>query len=328
MSFGVSWHTLLDHLEELPDDATLLTPLSNDRVQIQDVQEQRVIVEFLDRDVDPVRPLQREQFETLHRRITDSAGAFDLDRIPPDADPYPAVLSLHPRFEIDEDAGVIREHDGPTTSQLLDIEQTGDQRDGKIDRSEPDLDVYADALLLTDALERHELDSLTTLETEVLVNLYTLCSDVQRNADSLRKEIADVLLGRLHHDQPVSGPFGSVQRTSRRNKSLKDEQTVIERLEQAGVDREQVTSLDRSKVDDALDVTELSESDVYEIEESEYVRKADVDEQQKETRLQGLKDQLAASDHEDAAELRDEIEQLELRIDELTSFQRGSEIEG
>lgn len=73
-------------------------------------------------------------------------------------------------------------------------------------------------------------------------------------------------------------------------------------------------------------MTELSESDVYDIEKSEYVRKSDVDEQQKETRLQGLKDQLAASDHEDAAELRDEIEQLESRIDELTSFQRGSEI--
>lgn len=327
MSFGVSWHTLLDHLEELPDDATLLTPLSNDPIQIDDIQEQRVIVEFRDRDVDPVRPLQREQFETLHRRITDSDGAFDLDRLPPDADPYPAVLSLHPRFEIDEDAGVIREHDGPTTSQLLDIEATDEDHQTEIDRSEPDLDVYADALLLVDALERHELDAIDQLETEALVNLYTLCSDVQRNADSLRKDIADVLLSRLHHDQPVSGPFGSVQRTSRRNKSLKDEQTVIERLEQAGVEREQVTSLDRSKVDDALDVTELGESDVYDIAESEYVRKADVDDQQKETRLQGLKDQLAASDHEDASDLRDEVEQLESRIDELTSFRRGSEIE-
>jgi len=34
----------------------------------------------------------------------------------------------------------------------------------------------------------------------------------------------------------------------------------------------------RDKVDDALEVTELSESDVYEIEKSEYVRKAEVDE--------------------------------------------------
>jgi polyhydroxyalkanoate synthesis regulator phasin len=74
-------------------------------------------------------------------------------------------------------------------------------------------------------------------------------------------------------------------------------------------------------------VTELSESEIYEIGASEYVRKADVDEQQKETRLQGLKDQLAASDHEDATELREEVEELESRIEELTSFHRGSEFE-
>ena len=219
---------------------------------------------------------------------------------------------------IDEDDGVIREYDGPTTTQLLETEsQPGDAvEDGE--RTEPDLDVYADALLLIDALERYDLASLEDLETEPLVNLYTLCSDVQRNADSLRKEIADVLLNRLHHDQPVSGPFGSVQRTSRRNKSLKDEETVIERLEAAGVDREQITSVDRSKVDDALEVSELSETDVYEIEDSEYVRKADVDEQQKESRLQRLKDQLPASDHEDATELREEVDELEPRIEELT----------
>jgi hypothetical protein len=177
MAFGVPWHTLLDHLDELPDDGTLLTPLSNDRIQIEDTQEQRVIVEFLDRDVDPVRPLQREQFETLHRRITDSAGAFNLSRLPPDADPYPPVLSIYPRFEIDEDAGVIREHDGPTTSQLLDVEDDPDS-DAETDRTEPDLDVYADALLLIDALERHDVERIEELETEALVNLYTLCSDV------------------------------------------------------------------------------------------------------------------------------------------------------
>ena len=82
--------------------------------------------------------------------------------------------------------------------------------------------------------------------------------------------------------------------------------------------------VDRDRVDDALDVTELSESDVYEIKESEYVRKAEVDEQHKETRLQGLKDQLAAADGEEAEELRDEIEELESRIEELTEFKSGA----
>ena len=88
--------------------------------------------------------------------------------------------------------------------------------------------------------------------------------------------------------------------------------------------REQV--VDRDKVDDALDVTELSESDVYDIEEREYVRKAEVDEDVKESRLQGLKDRLAASEDEDADELRREIEKLEARIEELTSFRTGAEV--
>lgn len=71
-------------------------------------------------------------------------------------------------------------------------------------------------------------------------------------------------------------------------------------------------------------MTELSESDVYEIDESEYVRKADVDEYRKESRLQGLKEQLASSDTGETAQLCDEIENIEARIDELTEFKPGS----
>ena len=317
MAFSVSWNTLLEELDELPESATLITPLSHKRFSITDVQQQRVIIEF--DETDEQRPLQRDQFETLYRRISDESDGFEIDRLPPDADPYPAVLSLHPRFEIDEDRGVIIKTEEPTTSQLLEEEATGES----VDRTEPDLDVYADALLLVDALERHDVDVLEELETDTLVNLYTLLSDVQRNADGLRKDVADVLLTRLHHDRPVAGPFGAVQRTTRRNRSLKDDEEVLETLEAAGIERERVLGVDRSKVDDALDVTELSESDVYEIEEREYVRKADVDEQEKETRLQGLKDKLAATEGEEADQLRDEIDELEDRIAELTEFRSG-----
>ena len=65
---------------------------------------------------------------------------------------------------------------------------------------------------------------------------------------------------------------------------------------------------------------EVSESEVYDIDESEYVRKADVNDEQKETRLQGLKDQLAAAEGKEAEELQEEIEELESRIEELTEF--------
>jgi len=321
MAFTASWDTLLRKLEELPDEATLITPLSHNRFTIRDVQNQRVIVEFLDRDIDPNQPLQRDQFETLYRRITDAHGGFELDRLPPDADAYPAVWSVHPRFEIDEEQGVIIEREGPTSSQLLDTQSEEDIVDA--DRTEPDLAVYADALLLVDALERHDVEYLEGMETDALVNIYTLLSDVQRNANELRKDVRSVLLNRLHHDQPVAGQYGSVQRTSRRNRTLKDEDEVLSILEDAGIDRERVTTVDSSKVDEALEVVEVAESDVYEIEESEYVRKAEVHEEQKETRLQGLKDQLAAAEGEEAEELRAEIDNLESRIEELTEFESG-----
>jgi hypothetical protein len=122
----------------------------------------------------------------------------------------------------------------------------------------------------------------------------------------------------------VAGQYGSVQRTARRNRSLKGEDEVLAVLEEAGIDRERVTSVDSSKVDEALDVVEVAESEVYEIEQSEYVRKAEVHEEQKETRLQGLKDQLAAAEGEEAEELRQEVTELEERIEELTEFKSGS----
>ena len=312
MPFDGSWHALL---EELPDGATLITPLSHRRFRITDVQEHRVIVAF--EDGEERRPLQRDQFETLYRRITAEEGGFELDRLPPDAEPYPAVLGLHPRFEIDEERGLILESDAPTTSHLLDAGAEPE------DRTEPDLDVYADALLLVDALERHDVGALEDVETNGLVNLYTLLSDVQRNADDLRQDVADVLLNRLHHDRPVTGTFGSVRRTTRRTRSLKDEEEVLAALEDAGIDRERVMGVDRDRVDDALEVTELSTRDVYDVEERAYVRKAAVDEERKETRLQGLKDQLVATDGEESDVLRAEIANLEARIEELTEFKSG-----
>ena len=323
MSFTASWHTLLEELDDLPESATLITSLSHQRFRITDVQDARVIIQF--EDSNETRPLQRDQFETLYRRIEDAPDGFDLDRLPPDADPYPAVWSVHPRFEVDEDAGIITQSEVSTATQVVGAEQEPTDEE----RTEPDgLDVYSDSLLLIDALERHDVTTLSELETDALVNLYTLLSDVQRDANEFRKEIADVLLARLHHDRPVSGQYGSVQRTSRRNRSLKDDEEVLERLENAGIDRERVLSVDRSKVDEALEVTTLSESDVYEVEESEYVRKAEVDEDVKESRLQGLKDRLAASEDDEANQLREEIEDLEQRIDDLTSFRTGTEMQG
>jgi hypothetical protein len=323
MTFGASWHTLLDHLEDLPLDATLVTPLSRKLFQITEVQEHRVLIEY--HEETETRPLQREQFETLYDRVHDAPDGFDLDRLPSDAEPYATVLSVHPRFEVDDREGTISELASPTSTapSLIDAEVDVDTDDENASREEPDLPVYADALLLIDALERNDPTDLAGMETPALVNLYTLLSDVQRNANDLRQAVSEVLLDRLHHDRPVYGQYGSVQRTARRNRSLKADNEVLAILEDAGIDPKQIMGVDQEKVDDALDVTELAESDVYDVEEREYVRKAEVDEEVKASRLQGLKDRLATADSEDTEALQQEIEELEARIEELTSFSSG-----
>ncbi len=319
MPFSVTWHNLLDELDDLPAHATFVTPLSRKPFRVTDVQEHRVLIEY--HDEDGTVPLQREQFEALYERVQEAFNGFDLDRLPPDAEPYATVLSVHPRFEVDDREGTLTETEDVTVTPLVDTEPDPDS--DEVAREEPEVPVYADALLLIDALERNDPTALEDIETPQLVNLYTLLSDVQRNANDLRKDVRSVLLGRLHHDQPVHGQYGSVQRTTRRNRSLKDDEEVLELFETEGIDRERLMTVDSSKVDDALDVTELGEDDVYDITDSEYVRKAEVDEEVKESRLQGLKDRLAAAEGEETDELQREIEELEARIEELTSFKTG-----
>jgi hypothetical protein len=325
--FGATWGTLIERCEDLPEDATLITPLSTKRFRVTEVQQQRVIIE--DTDTDDAQPLQRAQFEALVEHTRESAGkGYDLERLPRKAEPYAAVLALHPRYVLDQQKGRIIELEEADESAVLDetphLSTTTDNDEQADERAEPDVSVYADALLLIDALEREDPTNLDAIETPELVNLYTLLSDVQRNANDLRKDVTDVLLDRVQHDRPAHGQYGSVQRTTRRQRSLKDDETVLEAFAETGIDREQVMGIDREKLDEALKVVPLSESAVYDITESEYVRKTDVDTERKETRLQGLKDRLAVSDDPEAEVLRQEVDRLEQRIEDLTEFSPGT----
>ena len=323
--FGATWGTLIERCERLPDDATLITPVANTRFCITDVQQPRIIIE--DTDSGESQPLKREQFETLAESTGNAAEGFELERLPPKAEPYAAVLALHPRYVLDEREGTLTELDEADESAVLNETPhltTTTANEGSDDREEPDVPLYADMLLLFDALEREDPTALDEIDTSALINLYTLLSDVQRNANDLRKDVSNVLLERVQHDRPVHGQYGSVQRTIHRNRSLKDDEEVLTALEDAGIDREQLLSVDREKVDEALDVVSLSESAVYDTTESEYVRKAEVDEERKETRLQGLKDRLAVSDDPEAEVLRQEIDRLEQEIEDLTEFSPGS----
>jgi len=136
MTFSVSWRTLLDELDNLPEGATLITPLSHKRFRVIDVQEQQVVIEFLDHNTEETQRLQRNQFETLYLRITDELDGFDLDRLPPNAEPYATVLSIDPRFEIDEETWILVKTETQSASPFVEYptdEVNKDQQESKLD---------------------------------------------------------------------------------------------------------------------------------------------------------------------------------------------------
>ena len=163
MPFSVTWHTILDELEEVPPDTSFHTPLSGKPFRLEDVQEHRLLISY--REQDTTIPLKRDQFETLYQRISESPQPFDLDRLPADAEPYATIISVHPRFEIDQREGVLKNTDSPTPSSLVDASLTVENQDHKTVREEPNLQLYSDSLLLIDALERYEPTDLETMET-------------------------------------------------------------------------------------------------------------------------------------------------------------------
>ena len=48
MTFGATWNNLLENIEELPSDATLVTALSRKAFGVKDVQEHRVLINYSD----------------------------------------------------------------------------------------------------------------------------------------------------------------------------------------------------------------------------------------------------------------------------------------
>ncbi|MFC7194426.1 hypothetical protein ACFQL4_06740 [Halosimplex aquaticum] len=263
------------------------------------------------------RTLRRDQFETLADRVADDP--LELDSLPPGVGPYVAVLSLAPGFVVE--GGAFRTTD--EASDAGDIgRETGGEYDSPFVRSRWDVrrppeSVHDDALLLADWLERHDATDLGTLSSADAVDLYVLLSDVQRGADDLRRDVGDELLDYVGPEGRLSGQFGTITRTHRKRRQLKDDEAIFDRLDEADVPREWVLGADPDKLDVVVATTDVGEDEVYDIHDQYYVQKTGVDSGEKRTRLRGLRDRLEELDDDEADEIREEIDHLEGRIDDL-----------
>ena len=308
MPLDSTWRRLRDRCEGIEPESVLLTPSSERPFRVVSTGEDRIVIEYVGTGEE--RTLWRDQFDVLGDRIGSDSEELSISDLLPGVEPYVSVLSLAPEYGIDESRGTLRRprSDERAESPFLRPEWAA--------RTPPER-VHDDAILLADALERYGVESPKSLSPTRLVDLYVLLSDVQHGADRLRGEFGEILLDYIGPDARLHGQFGTVHRTSRELRRLKDEETVLSAIDEREIPREWVLGVDPSKLDVVLAVTELKEDEVYDVEEQVYVQKTAVEEGEKQSRLQGLKDRLTELDEREAEELRSDIEAIEDRLDSL-----------
>ncbi|WP_435365992.1 hypothetical protein [Haloarchaeobius sp. DYHT-AS-18] len=308
MVFADVWQELSKTCEGLDPDTVLVTPNSERPFTIESVDSTRLVVSFLDSD--DRQSLTRDQFSVLYDRLGTEDAAIALADLPRGVEPYVAVLSLSPKYVYDEQADALRESEEGEHTDTPFLRPRWEVRI-PIER------VHDDTLLLADMLDRFEDAEFQTIPDNDLVDLYVLLSDVQHGANDLRKAVGETLLGHIGPEDRLHGPFGTVTRVRRKARSLKREDRILSELDKHDVPRKWVLGVVPDKLDVVVAATDIEEEDVYDIEPLEYVQKTVTESAKKQTRLQGIEDRIAVLQSAEADALREEIAELESRLDEL-----------
>ncbi len=299
------WEAIQDRCASLEAGTELVTPLSERPFRVSEVAEDRLHIRF--GDSHETRTLWPGQFAMLADRLAETPIA--VEGLQPGVEPYVTILTLLADYVVEDDTIVYTPEDGGGSPYLRSPVEA---------RTRPER-LHDDAVLLADLIERDALADPETLETETLTDLYVLLSDVQHEADQLRQTARDALLGRLGPEQELHGRFGTVRRTVRDRRRLKDTETVFEALDAEDIPREWVIGVDRDKLDIVLAVTDLEESAVYDHDELVYVQKTAVEEEEKYTRLQGLDRRVAELEGAVGERLREDLREIERRLEGTSS---------
>ncbi|ELY94630.1 hypothetical protein C483_02825 [Natrialba hulunbeirensis JCM 10989] len=300
------WNALRTACTELESGAVLETPVSERRFDIVRSADDRIVVRFADSG--ERHTLWREQFGVLTAQLAaGDQNGLAIETLQPGVEPYAVLLTLSGAYTVTDDT--IRRDDEAVAGESPYLVSAAEAR------TQPER-VHDDGLLLAALLDGLEdADEPGVLETDSLTDLYVLASDVQHGADRLRRSARNALLDRLGPDQALHGRYGTVRRTVRERRRPMDEEAVFEALDEHDVPREWVLGVDQEKLDVVISVTDLSDAEVYETDESVYVQKTSVDEDEKYLRLQGLVEQIDALEGEEGEELRNELDEIESRLE-------------
>lgn len=301
------WNAVQERCAALEPGTELVTPLSTRPFRVRGISADRLQIRF--DDSGEKRPLWREQLEVLAERLAEHRLA--VSELPPGVEPYATVLTLLADFGVtDGEISHLPEREMGGGSQYLISPAEARTRPERL---------HDDAILLADLLDTLDPADPETLETTTLTDLYVLLSDVQHEADRLRQTARESLLSRLGPDQELHGRFGTVRRTTRERRRPTDDEAIFDALDEHGIPREWVLGVDPDKLDVVLAATDLTEDEVYDVEERAYVQKTEVEEDEKYSRLQGLAERIEELDTEESEDLREELLALEARLDEALS---------
>lgn len=304
---GDLWSAIRDRCVALEPGTELVTPFSDRPFRVLDVTADRLRIRFDDSGAE--RQLVREQFGTLADRL--ERHPLAVADLPAGVEPYATVLTLLAEYGVEDDeiASVPDSELGGGSPYLIPPAAA---------RTHPER-LHDDAVLLADLLDTLDAPDTERLETDTLTDLYVLLSDVQHEADRLRQTARESLLARLGPGQELHARYGTVRRTTRERRQPRDDETVFDALDEHGIPREWVLGVDREKLDVVLAVTDLGEDEVYDVEAQDYVQKTQVEEEEKYSRLQGLAGRIDELEGPEAEDLRDDLTDLEARLDAALS---------
>lgn len=112
-------------------------------------------------------------------------------------------------------------------------------------------------------------------DVETLADLYGLAARAKRVFEDRRTDLRDELLDRVDDDRRIQGEYATVNRTTQRRRTAKPEPDVLETVQRAGIDRDEVLALDTSTLRDVCEEGRVEEEAVFDVERRSYVRVSD-----------------------------------------------------
>ncbi|GAB3416776.1 hypothetical protein GCM10027435_14620 [Haloparvum alkalitolerans] len=129
------------------------------------------------------------------------------------------------------------------------------------------------------AEERAEgVEALDGFDTEELVDLFVAFSVLSSRASSVRSDVRAAIIDRVEGEAELEGELGSVDRSTGTRRSLRDDETVRRALARAGVDPHEAEAFDPDRVADLAEAADLEPEAVFDLTDSDHVRRASVDE--------------------------------------------------